>query len=145
MRATTLALAAALAACGGDDAVKAPDAGMPDAPDADAPMNTACREFSEIAQGIPAHVVGSLEGADVLSPMQCGVVDAPYGIESMGPDSVVKIDGLTASTPYMVKLDSPSDLAFYVTTGCSGESGPDEGECALFVDASSGSREVGRF
>lgn len=108
-------------------------------------MNPACREFATAGLEVPAHVVGTLDKADVLSPAQCGVVDAPYGIESMGPDSVVKLEGLVAGTPYVVKLDSPSDLAFYVTTGCTGATGPDEAECALFVDASSGSREVGRF
>ncbi len=143
MRALACA-AAVLAACGDEGGTKTPDAGGLDAP-GDAPDTSACREFHGTALSVPVHVTGSLDKADVQSPMQCGVVDAPYGIESMGPDSVIKIDGLVAGTPYVVKLDSPSDLAFYVSTGCSAPSGPAEAECALFVDASSGSREVGRF
>lgn len=119
---------------------------MPDAPDVDAPPSyAACREFAGNGVAVPAHVVSTLAAADVQSPSQCGVVDAPYGIESAGPDSVIRIDALVPGMPYVVRLDSPADLAFYVATGCSTPSGPAESECALFVDASSGSREVGRF
>src|SRR5687767_10806712 len=94
---------------------------------------------------VPAHVIGSLAAADVQSPSQCTVVDAPYGIESAGPDAVIRIDGLVAGTAYIVRLTSTSDLAFYVATGCSTPSGPSPSECALFVDASAGTQEVGRF
>ena len=94
---------------------------------------------------LPAHVTGSLAAADVQSPSQCTAVDAPYGIESAGPDAVVRIDGLAPGTAYIVKLESAEDLAFYVATGCSTPSGPAANECALFVDATAGSLEVGRF
>ena len=86
-----------------------------------------------------------LTAADVQSPSQCNAVDAPYGIESAGPDSVVRLMGLVPGTAYIVKLDSSEDLAFYVASGCSTPSGPAANECALFVDASSGTQEVGRF
>ncbi len=94
---------------------------------------------------MPAHVTGSLSGTDVQSPSQCTAVDAPYGIESAGPDAVVRLDGLVPGTAYVVQLDSSDDLAFYVASGCSTPSGPAPTECSLFVDASAGSREVGRF
>src|SRR5688500_20196700 len=77
---------------------------------------------------VPAHVIGSLAAADVQSPSQCTVVDAPYGIESAGPDAVIRIDGLVAGTAYIVRLTSTSDLAFYVATGCSTPSGPSRSE-----------------
>lgn len=133
------------AACGGGDGAT-PDAGTPDVPDVDAPpVFPACREFSVVANSIPAHITSSLSASDLLSP-QCTSVDAPYGIESAGPDSVVALDGLVAGTAYRVRLRSAADLAFYVATGCSTIEGPAASECSLFVDAvGGGGDEVGRF
>jgi hypothetical protein len=122
-----------------------PDAPLPDAPIDMPPAYPACREFGGSAATVPAHVIGSLAAADVQSPTQCTAVDAPYGIESAGPDAVVRLDGLVPGTAYIVQLDSAEDLAFYVANGCSTPSGPAASECALFVDASSGSQELGRF
>lgn len=119
---------------------------QPDAPPIDTPPDyPACAEFKGAGVTVPAHIASSLNAADVQSPAMCTVVDAPYGIESAGPDAVVRLDGLDPGTPYIVRLDSASDLAFYVVSGCSTPSGPAAAECALFVDASSGTREVGRF
>ncbi|HEX5062600.1 MAG TPA: hypothetical protein VFV99_24680 [Kofleriaceae bacterium] len=137
--------AVVLAACGGGGGTQAPDASPPDAPIDMPPMFAACREFGGSTATVPAHVTGSLAGPDVQSPSQCTAVDAPYGIESAGPDAVVRIDGLVPGTAYIVQLDSPEDLAFYVVSGCSTPSGPAANECSLFVDASAGSEEVGRF
>jgi hypothetical protein len=133
-----------IAACGDGGSA------TPDAPPADASIDTqpvypACREFGGISANVPAHVLGTLAAADVQSPSQCTAVDAPYGIESAGPDAVVRIDGLAAGTAYIVTLESAEDLAFYVASGCSTPSGPAQNECSLFVDASAGSEEVGRF
>lgn len=114
---------------------------MPDAP----PTFAACKEFNVAGATVPTHVVGALDASDVESPSACTEVDAPYGIESAGPDSVVRVDGLRVGTPYIVKLTSAADLAFYVASGCSTATGPGDNECKLFVDASSGTREVGRF
>lgn len=120
---------------------------MPDAPEMPdaAPTFPACKEFSGPGASLPAHVVGALDASDVESPAACTEVDAPYGIESAGPDSVVRINGLTIGAPYIVKLTSAADLAFYVASGCSTATGPGDNECKLFVDASSGTREVGKF
>jgi hypothetical protein len=90
-------------------------------------------------------VTSSLAASDVQSPSSCSVVDAPYGIESAGPDAVVPLTGLHPGTGYIVQLASPADLAFYVVTGCSTANGPASSECQLFVDASAGTEEVGRF
>ncbi len=139
-----LVVALALAACG-DGGTSLPDAQPPDAPVDTPPAFAACGEFGATNASVPAHVTGTLSGADVLSPAQCTNVDAPYGIESAGPDSVIRIDGLVPGTAYIVQLTSASDLAFYVASGCSTSSGPSAEQCALFVDASSGSQEVGRF
>jgi hypothetical protein len=142
----TLALGAAVGAgCGSSPAGHPPDAGAAvDAapPDAGFP---ACREFAGPAVHLPAHVVGALVGADLQSPRQCAVVDAPFGTESSGPDGVVAIDGLTAGAAYIVHLTAPADLAFYVATGCATATGPSVAECLLFEDASSGPSEHGRF
>ena len=108
-------------------------------------MFAACKEFGGPGASLPAHVVGALDASDVESPADCSEVDAPYGIESAGPDAVVRIDNLAIGSAYIVKLTSASDLAFYVASGCSTQSGPADNECKLFVDASSGTREVGRF
>jgi hypothetical protein len=109
------------------------------------PAYAACREFGMTSAIVPAHVTGTLANADVQSPSQCNSVDAPYGIESAGPDAVIRLDGLVPGTAYVVQLDSPSDLAFYVASGCSTSTGPAAAECKLFVDASADDEEVGRF
>jgi hypothetical protein len=122
-----------------------PDAGVPDASVDTPPAFPACREFSVVANTVPAHVTGSLSAADIQSP-QCAAVDAPYGIESAGPDSVVALDDLVVGAAYRVRLRSASDLAFYVATGCSTMDGPSAAECPLFVDAlGAGGDELGRF
>jgi hypothetical protein len=134
-----------LAACGGGGGTTTPDAAPPDAPIDAPPVYAACREFAGSGATVPAHVVGALAAADVQSPSQCRAVDAPYGIESAGPDAVVRLDGLVPGTAYIVQLVSAEDLAFYIASGCSTPSGPAATECALFVDASAGTEEVGRF
>lgn len=134
-----------LAACGdgGTHGTDAPPA--PDAPVDTPPAYPACREFTSSAQTVPVHASGTLDGADVASPSMCDVVNAPYGIESAGPDSVVRIDGLTAGATYVVRLVSGADLAFYVVTGCSTMDGPAASECQLFVDATAAREESGTF
>lgn len=138
------ALALLVGACGGDN-LTPPDAGQPDAgPDA-APLFPACREFDRSGASLPLHMTGTLAASDVQSP-QCAEVDAPYGIESAGPDSVIPLDNLVPGKAYIVRLRSPADLGFYVATGCSSIVGPTAAECSLFVDAlGAGGDEVGRF
>lgn len=146
---TTIAV---LAACG--DGSGAPDGGGADAdvPDArpDAADYPACMEFDAptISFGeLPLAWLGDLgeAGADVVAPDDCQLVDAPFGVSTIGADAVVAIDGLIAGMEYVVRLDADDDLAFYVATGCSTESGPAGGECLLFVDATVDVAEVGRF
>lgn len=140
-----LAILVAATAC--NDA-SSPTTG-PTAPDAagDVPSAyPACAEFaSQPPIAVPVHLEGDLAGADLVSPQQCGVVDAPYGIESAGVDRVVPLTNLRPGVAYVVKLRSSADLAFYVVTGCATESGPGADQCLLFEDASSGEVEVGRF
>jgi hypothetical protein len=81
----------------------------------------------------------------VMSPSTCAEVNAPYGIESAGPDSVYLVSGLIPQMPYVVHVSSDADLAFYVVTGCSTATGPSAAQCLLFEDASTGSDEVGHF
>ncbi|MFT3691745.1 MAG: hypothetical protein QM831_01305 [Kofleriaceae bacterium] len=121
-----------------------------DAPPPDAPVDTptsyaACREFSDLGTSMPVHHAGMLDGADVESPNTCATTNAPYGINSAGPDAVTYISGLTPEMPYVVHVNSASDLAFYVVTGCDTPTGPSAAECVLFQDASTGSDEVGTF
>jgi hypothetical protein len=143
-----LVVSIALAACGGgDNATPTPDAAQPmldAAPDA-AQLFPACHELAGAAATLPVHLDGTLAGADLQSPTSCASIDAPYGIASAGPDAVVPLVGLVPGTAYVVQLHAPADLGFYVATGCSTASGPSADECALFVDASAGSEEVGRF
>jgi hypothetical protein len=133
-----------LAACGFGASVS------PDAPPADAPPDmvtsfAACHEFDVAPLTVPAHVTSALAGADVQSPSMCATTDAPYGIESAGPDTVVLLTNLQVGMSYVVHLQSDADLAFYVVTGCSTPSGPAKDQCLLFEDASTGTDEVGRF
>lgn len=133
-----------LVACGDNRTTAGSDAAVTDA-SLDAVVFAACREFDASPASAPAHVASMLDASDVQSPTMCAAVDAPYGIASSGPDSVVPLEGLVAGTAYVVQLRSPADLAFYVVTGCSTMTGPAAAECALFVDASAGGEEVGRF
>jgi hypothetical protein len=136
----------AVAACHGGDPHADPDAPVGgDAPPQDATAYPACAEFSSAGVSVPAHVVGTLGTANVESPAECGVVNAPFGTESAGPDRVIPLKNLIAGTPYVVRVTSRSDLAFYVTTGCATPTGPGADQCVLFEDATSGDREVGRF
>jgi hypothetical protein len=136
---------ASLCACGDGGHATAPDAGVPETK-ADAPVSyPACHEFASLGLSTPVHHAGVLDGADLASPATCMVTDAPYGTESSGPDSVVQVSGLTVGSPYVVHVASPSDLAFYVVTGCSTPTGPSSAECVLFEDANTGTDEVGRF
>lgn len=143
-RAATLLIA--VAACGAPaDALTdagAPDAGAPtDAPDTYA----ACAGFAQAGTPVPAHVTGAVATAAVEAPASCAVMDAPFGTESAGPDSVVLLTGLVPRTSYMVHLQSASDLLFYVATGCSTPTGPSSEQCLLFEDASTTGDQVGTF
>jgi hypothetical protein len=135
---------ALVAACG-DGASLVPDALPPDAPPDAPPVFPACAEFSTPTTTLPAHVTSTLAGADVQSPSSCTETNAPYGVESRGADRVVPIAGLREGVRYVVKLESTSDLAFYVTTGCSTSRGPSSDQCVLFQDESLGGTEVGSF
>ncbi|MEO8554326.1 MAG: hypothetical protein ABI678_30330 [Kofleriaceae bacterium] len=134
-----------VAACGGGNPA------TPDAPpDATPPPDTtvsypACHEFETIGFTVPVHHAGVLDGADVATPSSCATTDAPYGLASAGPDSVMLISGLVPEMTYVVHVSSSADLAFYIATGCSTESGPSSAQCLLFEDASTGADEVGRF
>ena len=144
MRRWIVALSAACA-CGDGatpdtfDAAPQVDAAM------DAPVFAACTEFGTSGVTVPVHVVSTLGNADVQSPAACASVDAPFGIESAGPDRVIPLRNLIAGTAYVVRLTSADDLAFYVVTGCSTVTGPGADQCALFQDGQTGGREVGRF
>jgi hypothetical protein len=143
MRAVPIVLAA-LVACGDGGANVPPP--VPDAGDPDTmPVFPACAEFSASPTSVPARVTSTIVGADIESPMACTTMNAPYGVESKGPDRVVPISGLRVGDPYVVKLESTTDLGFYVTTGCSTEDGPANDQCVLFEDASLGGVEVGSF
>lgn len=137
----------AVAACGGGNGnpiTPGPDAApMIDAPMIDAPPSvTACTEFAGPGVTVPAHLSGSLAGADYTAPQSCPG-DAPFGIVTAGPDSVQRIDGLTAGARYVVRLSAAADLSFYVVDGCDG--GAVSG-CLLFEDAhKAGADEIGTF
>src|SRR5437762_3592232 len=99
-----------------------------DAPDA--PVSyPACDEFQTTGTPVPVHLSGTLAGADVQAPSSCATIDAPYGVESAGPDSVVLVTNLVTGAPYIVRLQSSADLAFYVVTGCATPTGPSAGQC----------------
>jgi len=96
---------------------------------------------------LPLALEGDLAGlgADMVSPSQCAEIDAPFGMASVGADAVIALEGLVGGAEYVVRLDGVDDLAFYVVTGCTSESGPTADECLLFVDATVETAEVGRF
>jgi hypothetical protein len=112
--------------------------------DAGAEGFAACHELTAAALPVPIHMTGRLDGADLQAPQHCATVDAPYGVETAGPDAVVHVDGLVVGQPYIVRVRSAADLSFYVITGCSTPTGPSDGDCLLFEDAQP-EVEVGRF
>lgn len=148
-RAGLLIACACAYACGGSEPAE-PDAGAPPI-DATPPDGfPACAEFaSPVATitAVPAALEGDLAGggADLLGPTGCAVEDAPFGMASIGADVVVALPNLDVGTEYVVRLDAPDDLAFYVVTGCGSAEGPTDEECLLFVDATVEAAEVGRF
>ncbi len=148
-----LALALALAACGGGTATPG-DAGLdgpvaPDAPSSDASpaLCPALADPDVSGSMLPLHATGDLASAhaDLHAPTSCGDVDAPYGIQSAGPDQVVRIAGLVVGVEYVVRVDAVADISFYVMTGCTGGEGPTSAECPLFVDATTTGPETDRF
>jgi hypothetical protein len=133
-----------VAACG-DGAAVPPDAPV-DAPPPDDVVFPGCSEFNSASPVmVPVRVIGQLGNADVQSPAMCDQVEAPFGIESKGPDRVIALEGLVPGAPYIVRLSSSSDLAFYVVTGCETPTGPSAAQCVLFADAQRNDRELGRF
>ena len=118
---------------------------MPDTPPPDVLVFPGCAEFSASAVTVPARILGQLGNADVQSPASCDEIEAPFGIESNGPDRVIPLDGLEPGHTYMVRLSSTADLAFYVATGCETPTGPSAAQCLLFEDATRTDRELGRF
>lgn len=148
-RAAFLVVCALAYACGDPDPAE-PDAGAPMVDAAPPDGFPACAEFaSPIAtiDTLPLSLEGDLAGAgdDLLSPGACAVIDAPFGMASIGADAVVELDNLDAGTEYVVRLAADDDLAFYVVTGCGSAAGPTDDECLLFVDATTATAEVGRF
>lgn len=141
---TLVAACVAGFACG-DGPASAPDAAPADAPPPDMTTFPACAEFSASPVTVPARVLGQLGNADVQSPATCDHVDAPFGIESTGPDRVIPLVGLEIGAPYVVRLASSADLAFYVTSGCETATGPSAAQCLLFEDATRTESEIGRF
>jgi hypothetical protein len=145
---TGVLIAVLAAACGGG--TDAPDAG-PDSTPPDAAPDAgpaACGELASTPMPLPVHAEGDVVGggADLEAPTSCTVVDTPFAIESAGVDTVLKLGGLVPGNEYGVAVTSDADLAFYVVTGCSTETGPSADECALFVDAAlGGEEETGRF
>ena len=140
------AVACALVACGGGGEPVMPDAPPSDAPPVDSPSGfAACAKFDTPGIAVPAHVTGALTGADLEAPAQCASVEAPFGVESAGPDGVVRVTGLTPGASYVVHLTAGADLGFYVATGCDSATGPSSAACLLFEDDRSDHQEVGRF
>jgi hypothetical protein len=142
------ACAAGAGACGDSQGDRPDAAGTPDAPPPPPDAGfAACRELAATPMPLPLHTSADVldAGADLAAPQNCAVVDAPFGVGSAGVDRVIKLGGLTTGVEYGVSLDADADLGFYVITGCSTETGPSDAECALYVDASIGGGEHGRF
>ncbi len=144
MRGTSFVLGVILVAACGDGASIVPDA-PDDGPPPDEVVFPGCIEFSSPAVMVPVRVISQLGDSNVQSPAMCDEVDAPFGIESSGPDRVIPLEGLVAGAPYIVRLSSSADLAFYVVTGCETPAGPSAAQCLLFADAQRNDRELGRF
>ena len=58
---------------------------------------------------------------------------------------MIPLVGLEIGAPYVVRLASSADLAFYVTSGCETATGPSAAQCLLFEDATRTESEIGRF
>ncbi|MCP4446265.1 MAG: hypothetical protein GY811_13110 [Myxococcales bacterium] len=113
---------------GGDD----PDADV-DA-NADADLSDGICSPATVINAYPANFSGNVVGAGADLNVEVGVCDderSHYPQE--GEDQVIRLDNLTPGTGYVVQLDAPSDLAFYVVSDCTGAD-PVAGECLVFTD-----------
>ena len=141
------------AACGGggDDDGNVADSGptfdateTPDGGD-----TQACPDFAAPAGTIatfPGTFSGTTVGAANDFDVAAGVCDSDgvmFQGGNAGEDTVVQLDGLTAGVSYVVSLESPGDLSFFVATGCTNVALT--GECLASVDALESGIEVGEF
>jgi hypothetical protein len=141
-----------IAACGGGDGKdKAADAG-PSFDAAETPDGgdvQACPDFSAPAGTIatfPGTFSGTTAGAANDFDVAAGVCDSDgvlFKGGNAGEDTGVQLDGLTAGASYLVSLESPGDLSFFVATGCTDVALT--GECLASVDAVEGGTETGEF
>jgi hypothetical protein len=100
---------------------------------------------SAILDSYPAEVDGDIlgSGADHSVEAMACVTELTY-FAPAGEELVVRLDNLTPGTSYAVNLESPEDLAFYVTQGCTdGEIA--DGDCLLFTDAAARGEEIAAF
>ncbi len=126
--------------------------GAADADTTDAADSDACLEFAT-PDGTISSYPGTFDGnvndtsasqIVAVASGDCAEENAPYGVATPGPEQVVMLSNLVSGTEYMVSLDAAEDLSFYVATSCTGDDGPDSGECLLFVDTGS-NPEIGTF
>ncbi len=139
--------AAALSGCGGGTADADAGPGKDAGGDAAVDGGLVVCDPATILSG-PGRFDGTLDGAGndlSVGPGSCDAVDAPFGVEAQGPDQVIAVRSLEPGTDYAVRLVSAADLAFYVAGGCSGSSSLQVDQCLLFVNASKGAVESGRF
>lgn len=146
--AVALAGAVAMGGCGGGAA--GDDAGPPVDAGADAAVDGGLLVCNPVAvMSGPGRLDGTLNGATndlSVGSDTCATVDAPFGVEAQGPDQVIAVHSLEPGVDYAVRLVSAADLAFYVADGCTATALSEQvDECLLFVDASKGAVESGRF
>ncbi|HTM20238.1 MAG TPA: PPC domain-containing protein [Kofleriaceae bacterium] len=135
------------------DAGDHPDDPRPDAipaPDS-APVAAACTKLDSPDATIgefPTTYEGTVSGATAwlqVTDGSCAVEEAPYGVAAPGPEQVIELTNLVSGTTYAVRVEADYDAAFYVVTGCGGESSFLPGECLYYTDAQIGDPEVGQF
>jgi hypothetical protein len=124
------------------DAVPAPDA---------TPVAAACTKLDTPATSLgtyPAMYEGTVSGATAwlqVTEGSCTVEVDPYGVAAPGPEQVIELTNLITDATYAIRVDADYDSAFYVVTGCGGESTFLPGECLFYADGEISEDEVGQF
>tara|TARA_R110002073_G_scaffold123819_11_gene267963 strand:- start:11478 stop:13430 length:1953 start_codon:yes stop_codon:yes gene_type:complete len=143
------------AACGGGDdddnggnvADSGPTFDAADEVTPDAGDTQTCPDFvapAGVIDSYPGTFSGDIAGSGSDFDIAQGVcTDERSFFAQVGEDTVVQLTGLTAGAAYSVSLDSPGDLSFSVTTGCTAVAL--EGECLLFSDQVEEGAEVADF
>ena len=136
MRRALLVVVVSLAACGdnsGGNADARGSDGGDDTPDGPPPIGS-CGAVAATISTYPGTFAGVTLGAGAdLDVAQGACAEENGWFTDAGDEQVIALTDLTPGTAYVVDLQTPDDLTFWVTTECA-DGGPAPGACLLHND-----------